>query len=41
MVVVVHRGFDRRDEDRGATERASGMRIEPKVNTIEMKYMFA
>lgn len=41
VVVVLHRGFGRRDEDSGATERASGVRTEPKVNTIKMKYVFA
>lgn len=40
VVVVVHRGIGRSDEDRGATERASGVRIKPKINTIEMKYVF-
>lgn len=38
--VVVHRGFSGGDGNRGATERTSGVRIKPKLNTVEMKYVF-
>jgi|APAra0007618257_1042622.scaffolds.fasta_scaffold00006_35 hypothetical protein len=40
VVVVINRGFGGGDGDRGSTKRTSVVRIKPKVNTIEMKYVF-
>lgn len=40
VVVATHRGFGGGDGNRGATKRTSVVRIKPKVNTIEMKYVF-
>ncbi|KAF2543326.1 hypothetical protein F2Q68_00029995 [Brassica cretica] len=38
MVVVVHRSFGRRDEDRGATERASGISTNSSFNSNSPKH---